>query len=77
MKKIYALKLQQSTWCQCPDCTRFCKVCGVDIDISSGKYLYIPFKGLKLVWRRMIVGEYGEFFCINCQRDEKIKKILK
>ena len=55
---------------------RFCKICGLDIDISSDKYLYIPLHGFRLWWRRLVGGEYGEFFCVGCQRDKKIKKIL-
>lgn len=32
---------------------RFCKICGLDIDISSDKYLYIPLHGFRLWWQKL------------------------
>jgi len=55
----------------------FCERCGCDIDISKDNYQWESLKGLKLFYRRLLGGNYGQFFCQSCLRDEKISKILK
>ena len=57
--------------------TRFCKRCGLDINISTDKYHYEPIKGIKLLIRRTFGGEYGEFTCNGCLREKKLSIILK